>query len=270
MDQLPDVRNIQAWIELSEDDLVVRDGRVFLPRTALVPYQLTFADFEQCVEECLGVFKFVGVRTLASQGLSGRLYRSFSSLMPRDFLTQSIEYLMVPLLGVPARLRVYGWISLELKESVPVQYLTIVNSWRNGNALLEELEALKVGRLWLSRDGLQSGPGINPLLTMVDSFSPFITNSGFALVTLGKNCLLSFVWIVHSYFSLQLGRLYAQFEDLMVRAARQAVHQIADLYDVVRVDLPRIMGEDDWIVVFNGCCQGLGWNEQFIEDEFLA
>ena len=66
VDQLPDVRNIQAWAELSEKDVVISDGGVFFLRTALVPYQRTFADFAaigQCVDECLGVSGwFVGVK----------------------------------------------------------------------------------------------------------------------------------------------------------------------------------------------------------------
>ena len=38
VNQLPDVRNIQAGVQLSEDDVAVNDGKVFLLRTALVPY----------------------------------------------------------------------------------------------------------------------------------------------------------------------------------------------------------------------------------------
>ena len=60
VDQLLDVGNIQAWVELSEDNVVLNDGRVFLLRTALVPDQRIFADlaaFERCVDECLGIFK---------------------------------------------------------------------------------------------------------------------------------------------------------------------------------------------------------------------
>ena len=97
VDQLLDVGNIQAWVELSE--VVISDGRVFLLRTALVPYQRTFADlaaFEKCKEECLGLFKLVGDSMLASQGLCGEMYSSFSSLLPREFLTESMEDLVAP------------------------------------------------------------------------------------------------------------------------------------------------------------------------------
>ena len=103
--QLLDIRNIQVWVKLSEDDVVTSDGRLFLLRTALVPYQRTFAElvaFEQCVEECLGLFKFMGVSLLASQRLSGGVYRSYLWLLSREFLTlnKEIEDLVVLFLGV--------------------------------------------------------------------------------------------------------------------------------------------------------------------------
>ena len=75
VDQLPDVHNIQCWVELSEYDLVVSDGRVLL----LFTCQWTFADlaaFEQCGGTS-GPFKFVGVSISASQGLSRGVYCPF-------------------------------------------------------------------------------------------------------------------------------------------------------------------------------------------------
>ena len=106
--------------------------------------------------------------------------------------------------GCSARLRVNGWVFCKQYESAPVQYVTVVNSWRNDSALLEELEALNVVLLWFSRDGPPYGLGnfLNLLVTMGDSFNPLIINGGFTLFVLGENCLRSFVGVVHSYFSL--------------------------------------------------------------------
>ena len=61
--QLPDVRSNPLWVELSDDDMYVSDGRIFVPRTASLPFQRTFADltsFEHCVADCLYLLKFVG------------------------------------------------------------------------------------------------------------------------------------------------------------------------------------------------------------------
>ena len=103
-DQGLDVRNIQTVVELSKDDVAVADGKDFLFRTAFVPHQRSFADlaaFELCVEECLCLFKFLGVSMLATQCLSGGVYRSFSWLLP-------MEDLVSPLLGLCAQVRVNG------------------------------------------------------------------------------------------------------------------------------------------------------------------
>ena len=81
MDQLPDVRNLQSGVVLSEDDAAVSGRRVFILWTALFPCQWTFADLvalEQCVQECLDLFKFVGVGMLSAHVLCRGVYRSFS------------------------------------------------------------------------------------------------------------------------------------------------------------------------------------------------
>ena len=75
VDQLPDVRYIQDLMKWSQVDLVVSNGKVFLLRTVLVSYQRTLADlaaFEQCVEECLGLFTFFGARKLLSSKFDSR------------------------------------------------------------------------------------------------------------------------------------------------------------------------------------------------------
>ena len=117
VDQLPDDRNIQAWVEVSEQDVVISGGRVFLLGTALVPYKRTSADleaFEQYMKECLGLFLFLGVSILASQWLSWKVCRFFSSLLSWEILTRPKEALVAPLLGVCPRLRENGG-SLPLK-----------------------------------------------------------------------------------------------------------------------------------------------------------
>ena len=211
-DQLPDVGTNQPCVEMSKEVVVISDGIVFFDRFARVPYQRTLADlatFEQCVEECLGLLKFVGVSILECQCLSRGVYHYFSSMLPQEFLTRPMEDLLVPFLGNSAQLCVNGLIFLELDESTPVQCVTVVNSWRSESALLEELEAVNVVRLWLSRDGMPSGlvAFLNLLLIMGDSFVPVVPKSGLSLVTLGVNRLRSLVGVVHSYFSLQRGRL---------------------------------------------------------------
>ena len=67
-----------------------------------------------------------------------------------------MEDLLGPFLGDCARLRVNGWISRDLKESIRVQYLTMVNASRGATMVLEELEANNVDCLWLSGDKLPS------------------------------------------------------------------------------------------------------------------
>ena len=54
-------------------------------------------------------------------------------------------------LGICAQLRVNGWICRELEEYFLVQYVKVVNSWNNDSAVLEDLGAVNVVRLWLSR-----------------------------------------------------------------------------------------------------------------------
>ena len=135
MEQLPDFRNIRAWIELSEDNVAASDWRVFLLRTALVPCQRTFADvatFEHCVEEFLGLFKFLGVSELSVSVLSGGVYGFLSSLFQREFLKQPQEDNVVPRPGVCVSLRVNGWLSHDPKESIeaiPAQSVTVGNAW---------------------------------------------------------------------------------------------------------------------------------------------
>ena len=165
-----------------------------------------------------------------------------------------MEDLVAPLLGFCARLRVNGSISRDLEESIPVQYVTLVASLRNEDAVLDEFEAVYVVRLWLPRNGLPSGVAafLNLPPTTGVSFNPVVPNSGLALVTLEENRLLSFVRVVHSCFSFQRGRLYDHLENVIVRAARQAVHRTSDLYDMESVDPWRSVGEDDWIVISNG------------------
>ena len=110
--------------------MAISDGGVLILRTALLPYQRAsggLVAFEQCVDECLGFLMFERVSMLASQGLSREAYRSFWSLLPPEFLTHPVEDLVAPILGVSVRLPVTGWTSRDFEESVPVQYLTVVN-----------------------------------------------------------------------------------------------------------------------------------------------
>ena len=69
---------------------------------------------------------------------------------------------------------------------------------------------------------------------MGDNLNPVTFNSGPALATLAENRFGRFVRIVHIYF-VQFGRLSDHFEDVMVRAAQQAVRWPTALYDVKRV-----------------------------------
>ena len=106
-------------VELSEDDVVISDGRVFLLQTALFPHPRTSADltaFEQGVEECLSLFKSVRVSMLTSQLLSGGTYRSLLPLLPREFVTKPKEYLVAPHMGDCAPFPVNGWVFSHLKE----------------------------------------------------------------------------------------------------------------------------------------------------------
>ena len=137
--------------------------------------------------------------------------------------------------------------------------------------MLEVLEAVNVGQLWLSKYGLPTDLGafLNLLLTMGDSVALVVPNGGLSLVTLEGNRPRSLVRVVHSYFSLQRSQFYDHFEEVMVPAAKKAVHQTCDPYDVDRVDPWRTVGENDWIINCNGWSQMLGRTELCVEDQFL-
>ena len=104
---------------------------------------------------------------------------------------------------------------------------------------------------------------------MGDSLNLGFPSSGLTRITLEDNQLRSLHRVAYSHFSKQQGRLYENFEDVMVRAARQPLHRTADLYDLERVVPWRTVGEDEWIVVCNGWLRILSWNELCGEDEFL-
>ena len=112
VDWLPESPNIQAWVELSEGELAVSDGRVFLLRTFFMPYQQIFAElasFEECAEELLDIFMLVGVSMLSVEKFCGGVYHSFFvSMLPREFVNKPIDSLIAPVMVIGVRLRVNG------------------------------------------------------------------------------------------------------------------------------------------------------------------
>ena len=190
------------------------------------------ADFDVSVVHCLSFLKIIGAEVFAVQGLSGCTYRSFASLVPRVFVRGSPEVLTAPLEPLRSRLRANGWISADLAESGPVQFLTFVFSWRATDLDVESREVENILRLWLIKERLPCELKVffSLLITMADSFTAVRNASQLSIFKLGDRRQRNTLLAVQSCFWNQECSPYDHFDDGLVRAARQVLTRVGDVY----------------------------------------
>ena len=123
----PESHDIQTWVELMEDDVMLDPGKAAVSEAELGCYRGRFArsaELYASVESCFYFPKIIGVQVFAVQGLSGSIYPSLASLMPRVFVHGSPEMMVARFMRLFSRLHAKAWmISAELEERILVWFL---------------------------------------------------------------------------------------------------------------------------------------------------
>ena len=150
-DRSPAVGSIPPGVEMSENMVTFNDEISYLLQKVLVPYYWIFAGLnclQRCVNECLGLLKFVGFWMLTVQKLSDWMHHPLALILP-GFPEKPTEDLVAPFLHCWAQFRVEKLFSRELGESVPNQYLTVVNARRGYVVVLKVVGSDNVICHWL-------------------------------------------------------------------------------------------------------------------------
>ena len=189
---VPESHDIKPWVELMENDVIPDPGTTAVLEAELECYRGWFAssaEFDACARKCLYFLWIIGVELFAVKGMSDYINRSLALLVPRMFLCGSPWLLFASLVCLCSRLSANGWISAELEERVPLQFLTSILTLRANDVDNDLLEMKGVVWLWLTREGLSAELTVFLKLpvTTEDSFTPFQNVSQLALVTLGSS-----------------------------------------------------------------------------------